>query len=123
MRAEMLIQLGELSSARQALEGCEIAPGTTETLNALKDVRRRPALPRAPHPNEVMDFEPDVLFQLDEKLFGKNLRSSKRGVAEGPSGMTSDHLRPLLSDLPGMKLLFQLGENLSRGHVPRTMSQ
>ena len=35
--------------------------------------------------------------------------------------MTSDHLRPLLSDLPGMKLLFQLGENLSRGHVPRVV--
>ena len=77
MRAEMLIQLGELSSTRQVLEGCEIAPGTTETLSALKDVRRRPALPRAPLPNEVMDFEPDVLFQLDEKLFGKNLWSSK----------------------------------------------
>ena len=44
-----------------------------------KDVRRRPALPRAPLPNEVVDFEPDVLFQLDEKLYGKNLQSS-RGV-------------------------------------------
>ena len=33
--------------------------------------------------------------------------------------MTSDHLRPILSDLPGMKLFFQLGENFSRGHVPR----
>ena len=30
MRAEMLFQLGELSSARQVLEGCEIAPGTTD---------------------------------------------------------------------------------------------
>ena len=119
MRAEMLIQLGELSSARQALEGCEIALGTKQTLNALKDERRRPALPRAPLPNDVLEFEPDVLFQLDEKLFGKNLRSSKRGVAGGPSGMTSDHLRPLLNDFQSMKLFFQLGENLSRGHVPR----
>ena len=65
-----------------------------------------------------MDFEPEVPFQLDEKLFGQNLRSSKRGVAGGPSGKTSDHLRPLLSDLRGMKLLFQLSENLSRGYVP-----
>ena len=92
-RAETLTQLGELSSAREALDGCETAPGTTTTLDALKDERRRPALPRAPLPRDVMDFEPDVPFQLDEKLFGKNLQSSKRGVAGGPSGMTSDHLR------------------------------
>ena len=68
-RAEMLIQLGELSSAREALEGCEIAPGTTTTLDALKDQRRRPALPRAPLPHDVMDFEPEVPFQLHEALW------------------------------------------------------
>ena len=113
-RAETLIQLGELSSARESLEGCEKAPGTTAALDALRDERRRPALPRAPLPHDVMDFEPEVPFQLDEKLFGKNLGSSKRGVAIGLSGMTSDHLRPLPPDLRGMKLLFQLGENLQR---------
>ena len=43
----------------------------------MKDVT--PALPRAPFPRDVMDFEPEVLFQLDGKLFGKNLRSSKKG--------------------------------------------
>ena len=74
-------------------------------LDALVE-RRRPALPRAPLPPDVMDFE-----------LGKNLRSSKRGVAGGPSGMTSDHLRPLLSDLRGMKLLFSVGrEPLQRSH-------
>ena len=60
--AETLIQLGELSSAREALEGCEIAPGTTTMLDALKDERRRPALPRAPLPPDVMDVEPEVPF-------------------------------------------------------------
>ena len=84
-------------------------------LDALKDERHRPALPRAPLPHDVMDFEPEVPFQLDEKLFGKNFRSL-RGMAGGPSGMTSDHLRPLLSDFRGMKLLFQLGEPLQRTH-------
>ena len=41
-RAETLIHLGELSSARQALEGSELAPGTMETLDVLRDPRRRP---------------------------------------------------------------------------------
>ena len=39
-RAFMLVQLGELSSARQALEGAEVAVGNQETLEAL---RRQPA--------------------------------------------------------------------------------
>ena len=47
-RAETLIQLGEFSSVRRALEGSELAPGTTATMNALTDERRRPALQRGP---------------------------------------------------------------------------
>ena len=39
MQNEALVHLGELSSARQALEGADLAPGNEETLNAL---RRRP---------------------------------------------------------------------------------
>ena len=44
--------------------------GTTATLDALKDERRRPALPRAPLLRVVMDCEHDVPFQLDQKIFG-----------------------------------------------------
>ena len=117
-RAETLIHLGELSSARQALEGSELAPGTMETLDILRDPRRRPPVPRAPLPAQMMDFQPEVPFQLDQQMFGRNLRSSKRGAAGGPSGMTTEHLRPLLSDGRGMRMLFHLGENLARGHVP-----
>ena len=32
-RAELLVQLGELSSAREALEGAALAPGTNDPLN------------------------------------------------------------------------------------------
>ena len=34
-RAQMMVQLGELSAGRQALEAAEIAPGTLPTLQAL----------------------------------------------------------------------------------------
>ena len=36
-RAEALIHMGQLSAARQALEGAAVAPGTRETLNALQN--------------------------------------------------------------------------------------
>ena len=67
---------------------------------------------------EIAGFQSPSLFQLDEKQFGRNLRSARRGVAGGPSGMTCEHLRPLLDEGKAMQLLFKLGENLARAHVP-----
>ena len=37
-----------------------------------------------------------VPFTLDQHIFLKNVRSAKRGVAGGPSGMIVEHFRPLL---------------------------
>ena len=42
-RADALVQVGELSSARQALEGAELAPGNRATLAALRNPDRRPS--------------------------------------------------------------------------------
>ena len=101
-RAEALVQIGELSSARQALEGAEVAPGNRTTLGALRKFERRPPNLRDPLPEELINFQPATLFQLDEDRFLKNLRSSRRGAAAGPSGMTNEHLRPLLNDVRGV---------------------
>ena len=40
-RALSLVQMGELSAGRQALEGAPLAPGNRETLNQLRDPVRR----------------------------------------------------------------------------------
>ena len=55
-------------------------------------------------PRSVAHFWPTVHFDLNEDRFCRNLRSSRRGAAVGPSRMTSEHLRPLLEDVRGMKL-------------------
>ena len=91
-RVEALVHLGELSSARQGLEGADLAPGNEEILNAL---RQRPAVPRDVIPPELTRHVLEVLFTLDEGQFNKNLRSAKGGAAPGPSGMTMEHLHPL----------------------------
>ena len=107
-RALRFVQQGELSSGRQALEGAELAPGSGVTLAAL---RRRHAVPQNPIP----ELPPDrPIFHLDESLFSKNVRSARRGVAGGPSGMTSDHLRPLLEHPKDLHFLFQVTEGFSR---------
>ena len=41
-RALGLVQMGELSAGRQALEGAAIAPGNNATLQILRDPRKRP---------------------------------------------------------------------------------
>ena len=114
-RAFMLAQLGELSSARQALEGAELAPGNQETLEVL---RRRPAQFRDPLPDRIVHHAPASGFELDEARFGRNLRTARKGAASGPSGMTSEHLRPLLSSPPAFHWFFRLGEHLVTARVP-----
>ena len=94
-------------SIASALEGAELAPGNRATLGALRNTDRRTQSARS------------TLFQLDEDRFLKNLRSARRGAAAGPSGMTNEHLRPLLDDARGRKLLFTVGEQLARAAVPQ----
>ena len=119
-RAERLVQVGELSSARQALEGAALAPGDLTTLRKLTDASKRP-LPRAPLPPDVVNHVPQQVFDLDEDLLNKNLRSSKKGAAPGPSGMTTEHLRPLLPDHRGLHLFFRICERLARAEVPEAV--
>ena len=45
-RAMQLVQLGELSGGRLALEGADLAPGSDTTLCALRNPARRPNRPR-----------------------------------------------------------------------------
>ena len=116
-RAEMFVHMGELSSARQALMGAAVAPGNQATYDRLTDDARRPARPRDPLPDEILNSQPVVRFDLDEDRFCRNLRSSRRGVAAGPSGMTTEHLRPLLEDVRGMKLLSKLAALLAKAQV------
>ena len=115
----MLVQLGELSSGRQAFEAAEVAPGTLQTLQALRDPSRRPRRAREAISRELLDFEPATSLELDEGLFSKNLRSARRGAAAGSSGMTTDHSRPLLDNVRDLHLLFSIREQLATGKAPQ----
>ena len=117
-RAQALVMMGEISSGRQALSGAAVAPRTDHTLNLLTNIERRPPNPVRELPPEMLEFIPEVPFALDEKRFSQNLRSSRRGAAPGPSDMTSEHLRHLLSRPADLHWLFRAGEQLARGEAP-----
>ena len=57
-RARSLVHLGELSAARVALEGAQVAPGTLATLRELTNPERRPPVPRQRLSDEVMQSSP-----------------------------------------------------------------
>ena len=120
LRAELLVQVGELSSARQVLEGAALALGTQATLDALNDATRRPPHLRTPLSPEVLEHVPRSEFELDEPTF-KNLRSVRRGAAGGPSGLTAEHLRPLLDDARALPLFFMVAQKLARADVPEAV--
>ena len=105
-RAQALVMMGEISSGRQALEGAAVAPGTDHTLHLLTDIERRPPNRVIELPPEMLEFIPEVPFAL----FAQNLRTSRRVLHQVLSGMTSEHIRPLLSRPGDLHWLFRAGE-------------
>ena len=122
VRIEGLVQMGELSAGRQALEGASLAPGNRQTLDALQDPQRRPPEPRDPIPRVVLDFVREVPFDLDETKFASNVRPARRGTVAGPSGMTVEHITLVLDNVRDAHLLFSMAEQLSRAHVPLSVT-
>ena len=109
--------MGEVSAGQQAVEGAALAPGNRTTLNQLKNPDRRPVQPIRELPREFREFQPVVPFKLDEHRFAQNVRSARRGAAPGPSGMTNEHLRTLLSNPSHFQSLFRAAEQLARGDI------
>ena len=117
-RALDLVQMGELSAARHALEGDPIAPGSQHTLHALQDPNRRPPVPRSPLPPAILNHVPKVEFDLSQEGLLADLRSARRGAAGGPSGMTTDHIRVILDSERDSKSFWRMCQEFARGRLP-----
>ena len=117
-RAEKLAMAGEFSAARKALENPAVAPGNLRTPRALAGPGRQPPLPRSLVPLGLVGRVPDRLFQLDEERFAQKVRKARRGAAPGPSGMTSEHLFPMLESEDDLDALTQLASLVARGEIP-----
>ena len=89
-----------------------MAPRTSATLRALSDAERRP-VPREGLSREVQQAEPAEQFELEPMEFLTCLRKARRGAAPGQSGMTSDHLFPLLESEAVSELFTRVGSLLA----------
>ena len=59
--------------------------------------------------------EPEVPFDLDADKFLICLRTARRGAAGGPSGMTSEHLFPILDNGQDSEALARVATLMARG--------
>ena len=109
---------GRVVCARQALER-DVAPGTLATLRELTNPARRPPVPRQGLSDELRHSERRELFRSDAEECLLCLRTARRGAASGPSGMTADHLFPILESEPDSELLVQVVSKLACGDVPQ----
>ena len=58
----------------------------------------RPPLPREPLPGALHTMRPTNPFELDADRCMSNIRVARRGAAPGPSGLTAEHLFPVLEN-------------------------
>ena len=121
-RALSLVHMGELSAARQALEGASLAPGNLATLGMLTDPARRPPVARRALSPEVLNAQRAEPLILDPVEFLTSLRKSHRGAAAGPSGMTSDHLFPVLENEGDSERLVEVASLLAVDRVPEEIT-
>ena len=106
-RARHLVQMGELSAARQALTAAPTAPATHSTLEELRDPARRPPEPYQHLSPEVSNFQPDQPIQLPAPQ-----------PPEIQTRSTSDTLRLVLDDEEATQRLTAVAQSLARADVP-----
>ena len=111
--------MGELSAARQALEGDTPAPGSNATLQMLRDPETRSATggPLAP---DLAGHQPDSLVELEKNSLLKNLRSARLGAAGEPSGITAG---PVLDSERDGKSFWRMCEEFARAGTPDEVVQ
>lgn len=112
------VHLGEASHARRERTAAALAPGSTDTLEALQDPERRPPEPTVPLPADVLEFLPAVPLELDKQGFLKCLRSAIRGVSGGMSGSKYEHLKICLELEETAGLLADAAQHLAQARVP-----
>ena len=69
-------------------------------------------------PEGLATAMPESPFDLDFDRFISNIRRAKRGAAPGPSGMTTEHLNPVLENDASLIALFRVAVLFSGGQVP-----
>ena len=110
-----MVMMGEVSAGHQALEGALLAPGTHQ----LRDPVRGPTSAHAPLPEALLNHHAERTISLDKTLFLKNLKRARRGATAGPSGVTAEDMKSVLSESRDAERLFSVAVLLAQASVPQ----
>ena len=103
--------------------GCSSGIWNAETHRPLTCEKRRPPMLRAPLWEGFLSFQPESGLHLSQVLLLKNLKCAKRRAAGGPSGMTAEHLRPVLESSRDAERFWSMCRSFARGDIPEEFLQ
>ena len=106
--------IGRALQWQAGVGGCSLCPWHNGHSRCVEGSSEAPIEPR----EAIPEIPPHRPLELDEVSFCRNLRFAKKGAAAGPSGMTWEHLRPLLESPRDTNLLYRVASLLARGQVP-----
>ena len=107
-----LTRLGELSRARQALQGND------DTFRALTNPTARPQHPPHPLAIDILTFTPATPLHLPQQLIPHNLASARKGTSPGPSGLTAEIAKVLLDDPAAAETFHRACHRLANATIP-----
>ena len=105
----MLVSLGELSSGRQALEGRRDGSQKPGHVECVAGSNQEASTCPSTIAGQGHDTRSPVGSNWTNTSSVVISSPARRGAATGPSGMTKEHLRPLLDDVHATHLFFQVG--------------
>ena len=76
-----------------------------------------------PLSDQVLGYQNVSALKLRKSLLLGNLRRARRGAAPGPSGITAEHLRPILDSEEDSRLLVNLCNQLANANIPGKVLQ
>ena len=120
-KATKLAQQGELSHAAKMLSALDLAPGTSATLEELRNPTLRPSDPSEPFPEELPTFRPASQLQLDRDVFGTVLRQTRKGLLAGLWGARYEHFKLCLEDDTAFEMLRNIAERMATADIPESI--
>ena len=122
-KTQALIKVGELSHAARALDSNSLAPGTTATLDELRNPDLRPQRPAEPMPPALQDFQPPEHVNLDKDVFGTVLRQARRGLSAGKLGSRYEYFKVCLEEEAAFDALHAVAQRLARAQIPNIVAR
>ena len=118
LRAFYMVQLGEVSAGRQALEGASLATGDERTLKGVERPRAAPCSAQESRARRDCSVHSRGTVRAGSRVVREERPNSEEGSRTRTTSMTADHLRPLVEHASLSAVFGQVAALLAQNMVP-----